>query len=74
MKETFGMNVFSLPLLMKHFARFLPSAPMSSSLSDQPLAKWIHIAARVGSIEDNRNGGWYCYRASKAALNQAMVT
>ena len=34
-------------------------------------AKW---SARVGSIEDNRKGGWYSYRASKAALNQLLQT
>lgn len=32
------------------------------------------ISARVGSIEDNRIGGWYSYRASKAALNQLLRT
>ena len=32
------------------------------------------ISARVGSIADNRLGGWYSYRASKAALNQYMRT
>ena len=32
------------------------------------------ISARVGSISDNRLGGWYAYRASKAALNQLMRT
>jgi NAD(P)-dependent dehydrogenase (short-subunit alcohol dehydrogenase family) len=32
------------------------------------------ISARVGSIEDNRLGGWYGYRASKAALNQFTRT
>lgn len=32
------------------------------------------LSARVGSIEDNRLGGWYSYRASKAALNQLMHT
>jgi NAD(P)-dependent dehydrogenase (short-subunit alcohol dehydrogenase family) len=32
------------------------------------------ISARVGSISDNRLGGWYSYRASKAALNQYMRT
>merc|ERR1711925_28220 len=30
-----------------------------------------HISARVGSISDNRLGGWYSYRMSKAALNMA---
>jgi NAD(P)-dependent dehydrogenase (short-subunit alcohol dehydrogenase family) len=32
------------------------------------------LSARVGSIEDNRLGGWYAYRASKAALNMFMRT
>ena len=73
-QKTFNINVFSHLLLMKHFARFLPSASMSSALSDEPLAKWVHITARVGSIGDNKKGGWYSYRASKAALNQAMHT
>ena len=30
--------------------------------------------ARVGSIEDNHKGGWYGYRAAKAALNQLLQT
>jgi NAD(P)-dependent dehydrogenase (short-subunit alcohol dehydrogenase family) len=32
------------------------------------------VSARVGSIEDNRLGGWYSYRISKAALNMALKT
>ena len=32
------------------------------------------ISARVGSINDNRSGGWYSYRASKAALNMLLKT
>lgn len=32
------------------------------------------ISAKVGSIEDNRLGGWYSYRASKAALNMLLKT
>jgi NAD(P)-dependent dehydrogenase (short-subunit alcohol dehydrogenase family) len=32
------------------------------------------LSARVGSIGDNRLGGWYAYRASKAALNQIIRT
>ena len=32
------------------------------------------ISARVGSISDNRLGGWYSYRASKAALNMLLKT
>jgi NAD(P)-dependent dehydrogenase (short-subunit alcohol dehydrogenase family) len=32
------------------------------------------LSARVGSIEDNRSGGWYSYRASKSALNMMLKT
>ncbi len=35
---------------------------------------WAKLSARVGSIEDNRKGGWYSYRASKAALNMLLQT
>ena len=38
------------------------------------LAAFSVISARVGSIEDNRLGGWYSYRASKAALNMGLKT
>lgn len=41
--------------------------------TDQP-AVFAAISARVGSIGDNRIGGWYAYRASKAALNQLIKT
>lgn len=36
--------------------------------------RFASISARVGSISDNRLGGWYSYRASKAAQNQLMRT
>jgi NAD(P)-dependent dehydrogenase (short-subunit alcohol dehydrogenase family) len=32
------------------------------------------FSARIGSIDDNRSGGWYSYRASKAALNMLLKT
>lgn len=35
---------------------------------------WAKMSARVGSIEDNHKGGWYGYRASKAALNMLLQT
>jgi NAD(P)-dependent dehydrogenase (short-subunit alcohol dehydrogenase family) len=35
---------------------------------------WGKLSARVGSIEDNRKGGWYGYRAAKAALNMLLQT
>ena len=37
-------------------------------------AVFVTLSARVGSIEDNRLGGWISYRASKAALNQVVKT
>ena len=33
---------------------------------------YIKLSARVGSISDNRKGGWYSYRSSKAALNMML--
>ena len=70
--STFNINVISHILLIKHFSRFLPPAHTNYNI-DAP-AKWVHISARVGSISDNRGGGWYSYRASKAALNQVVKT
>ena len=82
--ETFRLNVISHLLLIKHFSRFLPPSPAPSNTphvtntpDHQPqesLAKWVHVSARVGSVSDNRLGGWYSYRASKAALNQVVRT
>jgi NAD(P)-dependent dehydrogenase (short-subunit alcohol dehydrogenase family) len=34
----------------------------------------VHVTARLGSVTDNKRGGWYSYRASKAALNQVIKT
>lgn len=42
-------------------------------MSDQP-SQIVCFSARVGSISDNRLGGWYGYRASKAALNMLLKT
>jgi len=39
-----------------------------------PLAYSVRVSARVGSIGDNALGGWYGYRAAKAALNQLIHT
>ncbi|KAI0728772.1 hypothetical protein C8Q72DRAFT_359828 [Fomitopsis betulina] len=72
-EHTFQLNIISHLLLMKHFSRFLPP-PASSNTPAKELAKWVHMSARVGSISDNHLGGWLSYRASKAALNQAIRT
>ncbi len=63
--HAFALNAIGPALLMKHFLPLLPrtGTPVFATLS-----------ARVGSIADNRLGGWYAYRASKAALNQLVRT
>ncbi|KAJ4472233.1 hypothetical protein J3R30DRAFT_1057996 [Lentinula aciculospora] len=71
--ETFQTNVISHILLIKHFSKFLPTKHPQTAPNSE-LAKWVHISARVGSISDNARGGWYSYRASKAALNQVIKT
>ncbi|KAJ3788851.1 hypothetical protein GGU10DRAFT_345166 [Lentinula aff. detonsa] len=73
MMEAFQTNVISHLLLIKHFSKFLPKNHPQTVANDE-LAKWVHISARVGSISDNVRGGWYSYRASKAALNQVIKT
>ena len=72
-QQTFQINVISHLLLIKHFAHFLPKAH-STAADEGKLAKWVHITARLGSVTDNKRGGWYSYRASKAALNQVIKT
>lgn len=52
-------------LVLKHFAPLL-------ALGQRVV--WGKLSARVGSIEDNRKGGWYGYRAAKAALNMLLQT
>ncbi|MDO6824068.1 SDR family NAD(P)-dependent oxidoreductase [Marinobacter sp. 1_MG-2023] len=43
-------------------------------LRHRELKRILAISAKVGSIEDNRLGGWYAYRSSKAALNMLVRT
>jgi len=45
-----------------------------SKLLDPQNSVMVTLSAKVGSIEDNRLGGWYSYRASKAALNMLIKT
>ena len=65
MAHAFAINAIGPALLMKHF---LPR------LARDRKATFATLSARVGSIADNALGGWYSYRASKAALNQMMRT
>lgn len=41
--------------------------------TERDVAVVANVSARVGSIGDNRLGGWHSYRASKTALNQCMI-
>lgn len=63
--RSFRVNAIGPALVAKHMLPLLPKGGKSI---------FAAISARVGSIEDNRLGGWYGYRASKAALNQLMRT
>ena len=63
--RAFALNAIGPALIMKHL---LPRLPRSGK------AVFATLSARVGSIGDNRLGGWYSYRASKAALNQLVRT
>lgn len=73
---TFRTNTLGPMMLMKHFAPFLPKKSTQLPHTDglPPQAVWANMSARVGSITDNGLGGWYSYRASKAAVNQLTKT
>jgi NAD(P)-dependent dehydrogenase (short-subunit alcohol dehydrogenase family) len=62
--DTFRINTFGPALVLRHFTPLLDPEHSAMAL----------ISAKVGSIEDNRLGGWYSYRASKAALNMLIKT
>lgn len=51
----------------------LAQAVESLVIRRQPI-RWLSLSAMVGSIEDNKLGGWYSYRMSKAALNMFIKT
>lgn len=69
---TFRTNTFGPILVAKAFAPLLINA--GKTATDDSPAVIASLSARVGSISDNRLGGWYSYRASKAALNQLTKT
>ena len=64
MEAIFRINTFGPALVMRHFAPML----------DRQRSVLAVLSAKVGSIGDNRLGGWYSYRASKAALNMVVRT
>ncbi|KAJ5494538.1 Short-chain dehydrogenase/reductase SDR [Penicillium fimorum] len=86
--DSFKVNSLGPLLLMKHLSPFVPlkmspefPTTEASSAIDSPgplflpsHAIYAMMAARVGSISDNALGGWYSYRASKAAVFQLAKT
>ena len=65
LSRAFTINAIGPALLMKHFTPLLPA---------KSRCMFATLSARVGSITDNRKGGWYGYRASKAARNMLLRT
>lgn len=63
--KSFQVNAFGPVLVAKHF---------QALLNHRDRAVLANLSARVGSIGDNRLGGWYAYRASKAAQNMFTRT
>jgi len=63
--RSFAVNAIGPALVAKHTLPLFPR---------EDRAIFAALSARVGSISDNRLGGWYGYRASKAALNQLIRT
>ena len=63
--RAFAINAIGPALLIKHFAPLLPR---------KGRGLFATLSARVGSISDNRKGGWYSYRAAKAAQNMLVKT
>ncbi len=63
MAYSYAVNAIGPALMMQHLLPLLPREGKSA---------FVTLSAKVGSIGDNRIGGWYSYRASKAALNQIV--
>lgn len=63
--RVYAVNAIGPALVAKHF---LPVMPQTGR------TVFTALSARIGSISDNRLGGWHGYRASKAALNMLLRT
>ena len=63
LQAVFQVNTLGPALVLRHFLPLL-----------EPRGAMAIFSAKVGSIGDNRLGGWYAYRASKAALNMLVKT
>ncbi|MCK8046003.1 SDR family NAD(P)-dependent oxidoreductase [Shewanella sp. 1CM18E] len=72
--KEFNSDFFNKNIAINVTPSLLLAAYFSRHLTAKSTSHFITISAKIGSIEDNRLGGWVSYRSSKAALNMAMKT
>ncbi|KAK2979418.1 hypothetical protein RJ640_016330 [Escallonia rubra] len=70
--RAYDINAVGPILVIKHMWPLLKVG--GGSGTEREVAVIANLSARVGSIGDNRLGGWHSYRSSKTALNQCMVS
>lgn len=76
LEKSFNINVFGPVMLSKELVPLMAQRRRGKSDESaiRPNSVIANLSARVGSVSDNNLGGWYSYRMSKAALNQATRT
>lgn len=72
--ESVSAKQFNDTMMANALSAILWIQGLVNNLTHQPCCKIIVFSARIGSISDNQLGGWYSYRASKAALNMLLKT
>jgi len=72
--EDFDAQAFIEVITSNSLTPMLWIQKLTPLLTGKSPCKFVLFSARVGSISDNRLGGWYSYRASKAALNMMIKT
>jgi NAD(P)-dependent dehydrogenase (short-subunit alcohol dehydrogenase family) len=72
--EEFDAQAFNQVMSANALTPMLWIKKLTPILTRKSECKLVVFSARVGSISDNRLGGWYSYRASKAALNMMLKT
>jgi NAD(P)-dependent dehydrogenase (short-subunit alcohol dehydrogenase family) len=72
--EDFDPKAFQQVMTTNALTPMLWIQKLTPLLTGKSPCKFVVFSARVGSISDNRLGGWYSYRASKAALNMMVKT
>ena len=80
MEKNFAVNLYGPVMFSQGLSPLMQQRKRRSSTKDvdeesqRPNSIIANLSARVGSISDNELGGWYSYRMSKSALNQATRT